>query len=672
MKRFRELLRSELFLAIALLALVSAAAYLPFIARFGYLADDWYEMYAAGTRGAQVFHAIFAIDRPGRAYLMIPLYTLFGQNPIPYNFTAYLFRLLGGLCVLWTMRSTWPAQKRAALLAGLFFTIYPGFLSQPNAIDFQSHIAGLFFATLSIALTVQAILSSKPAARIALTALAIFFGLAYLSQMEYYIGFEAVRLVFIFLLARSAGTDWRARLVKTAGMSLPFLLVPAGFITWRLLFFESARKATDLGVQLAALFASPAHTLLGWATNLFQDALDVLVFAWSVPPYQALSGLAPLDFLAGLGLAAVCVLLTLLVLRRVPEQSAQRSGREAWRAEVVGAGLVILFAGLIPVTIANRSVSFPDYTRYTLISLIGAVMILAALLETLEDRRLQLALISLLTGLAVLTHFANGLSTARQAEVLRAFWWQVSWRIPQMQPGTTLVVRYPFGGAAEDYFIWGPANLIYYPESRSQEEVQPAIFGATLDRTTATRVLEHTGQQYVDRRGIHTYANYRNVLVLSQPTQRACVRVIDQNQPEFSSGEDERIMLLAPYSEAGRILPDEDFPVPPQAAFGTEPAHGWCYWYEKADYARQRGDWEEVARIGVQVARAGLTPADPIEWMPFLQAYAALGEQERLAELAPAIQADPFVLLQACRLLSGLPLDPATRERVSEFYCLEN
>jgi len=228
MNRLRALVKSELFITIALLTLVSAAAYLPFIGRFGYLADDWYEMYAAGAHGPGVFHDIFAIDRPGRAYLMTPLYLLFGQNPLPYNISAYLFRLLGGLCVLWTLRALWPAQKRAALLAALFFTIYPGFLSQPNAIDFQSHIAGLFFATLSIALTVQALLSPRPDTRIVLTALSIFSGLAYLSQMEYYIGFEIVRLVFIFLLAAPlaprAGTNWKARLLKTVRMSLPFLL----------------------------------------------------------------------------------------------------------------------------------------------------------------------------------------------------------------------------------------------------------------------------------------------------------------------------------------------------------------------------------------------------------------------------------------------------------------
>jgi len=290
----------------------------------------------------------------------------------------------------------------------------------------------------------------------------------------------------------------------------------------------------------------------------------------------------------------------------------------------------------------------------------------------LKGRRLQLALISLLVGLALLTHYHNGLSTARQAEALRLFWWQVSWRIPQMEPGTTLIARYPVGGAAEDYFVWGPANLIYYPDSQDEQYVQPALYAAVLDRATATRVLARAGQKYVDRRGIHTYANFRHVLVLTQPIPGSCVRVIDGSQPELSSYEDERIMLMAPYSETGRILKGEDFPVPPQAAFGSEPVRGWCYQYEKAAYARQVGDWQEAVRIGEDAARSGLAPADPIEWMPFLQAYAVLGDGARLTELAPSILGDPFVSWQACRTLTGMPLEPSVLEQVKELFCLEN
>ena len=81
---------SYFWVEVAVLTGMSALAYLPLVVKFGYFNDDWYLMYDVGTQGPQFFQHIFAIDRPGRALLMIPLYHLFGMNPLPYNLIAFL------------------------------------------------------------------------------------------------------------------------------------------------------------------------------------------------------------------------------------------------------------------------------------------------------------------------------------------------------------------------------------------------------------------------------------------------------------------------------------------------------------------------------------------------------------------------------------------------------
>src|SRR5512140_1602904 len=192
--------RSSLWSA-ALLLIVSALAYLPFIGCFGYFNDDWYLMYAAGAHGPAVFWDIFSVDRPFRALVMIPAYTLFGANPLPYNISAFLFRLLGALALLWLLHMLWPRQRAATTAMALLYLVYPGFLSQPNAIDFQSHIVGLAAACLSMALTVKAVLMRRPLTRAALFVLSILLGLLSLGQMEWYIGFEYLRWAAVFVLA---------------------------------------------------------------------------------------------------------------------------------------------------------------------------------------------------------------------------------------------------------------------------------------------------------------------------------------------------------------------------------------------------------------------------------------------------------------------------------------
>ena len=157
------------------------------------------------------------------------------------------------------------------------------------------------------------------------------------------------------------------------------------------------------------------------------------------------------------------------------------------------------------------------------------------------------------------------------------------------------------GQAGEDYTIWSPANLIYYPDSQSQKFIQPAIYAALLNHDAVDKVLTQKGVEYDTRRGsIHTFRNYSDILVITQTGPGSCVRVIDGHQTELSSYEDERVMLMAPYSQIQDVLPGTQFRTPPQLPFGSEPTRGWCYYYEKASYARQVGDWQTVLNLGIK------------------------------------------------------------------------
>ncbi len=119
------------------------------------------------------------------------------------------------------------------------------------------------------------------------------------------------------------------------------------------------------------------------------------------------------------------------------------------------------------------------------------------------------------------------------------------------------------------------------------------------------------------------------------------------------------------------IVLDDKFKTPPQFLFGVEPAHNWCYYYEKADYERQRGDWDGVISIGEVASSKGLSPADLIEWMPFLQAYVHVGDVKKLEALAPIVTNDPFVAQQACNYLQKVPsISAEMLQSIQKNYCL--
>ena len=82
----------------------------------------------------------------------------------------------------------------------------------------------------------------------------------------------------------------------------------------------------------------------------------------------------------------------------------------------------------------------------------------------------------------------------------------------------------------------------------------------------------------------------------------SCLRVLDPQLDPQNEMLPEMIRASASLSNTAQILPDgsADPAVPPLTQFGKEPAHGWCYYFEKADLARQQQDWQQVAALGDQ------------------------------------------------------------------------
>ncbi|MEI6291291.1 MAG: hypothetical protein WCP19_12740, partial [Chloroflexota bacterium] len=134
------------------------------------------------------------------------------------------------------------------------------------------------------------------------------------------------------------------------------------------------------------------------------------------------------------------------------------------------------------------------------------------------------------------------------------------------------------------------------------------------------------------------------------------------------------VRYVGAYSNLDRIMVDGVSPVPSKSIFGVEPAHTWCYYYEKAELALQKQDWQEIIRLGKEVNQHELHPVDRIEWAPFLQAYAFSGDEMSFKSTALKIDSSPFVRLQACKTITqmktnGIPLSAGIESLLGEKLC---
>ncbi len=650
-ERLRPLYQRETLVTALLVAVMAVLAYLSMAGRTGFYRDDWHVVWSGTARGALSVFDLHVVDRPFMGAVYALAFAIFGNHPLGWYLYAFGLRLAGGLAFLWLVRLLWPQRRWETSAMALLFVVYPGFLQLPEASAYQAHLTALLAGTLSLALTVAALKSARPGRAGLLTVLSALAALFSYLMMEWMVGLEGARLALIVYWALRNEPDRIAAARKALLRWLPYLLAVGVFLTWRLFIFKSARPVTDTNALKQMYLSNPLGMLLRLVIETGRDFFETAFLAYGVPLYNLAARAGYPDLLAGLGLALIGAGLAWLAWRLLREEPVEQDQPEerGWQGQAALLGAVMLVAGLLPVTLSNRDVLFSDtFDRYTLAALPGAAIFLVAGICAFLRRPYRVSAVAFLLGVSILTHYENGAYFRNFWEAQRQVWWQLSWRAPDLKDNTALVVQMPEAyRLAEGYEAWGPANLIYRPQSHT-----PLISAETLNDESLLQMLRQESYGRSFRRVEYT-VDFKNLLVLSEPGDGACLHVLDRDTLEVSEHEDPSVRLLAAYSSASLILPEGESHSPAASIFGHEPALGWCYYYQKASLARQRGDWAEVARLGDEAFQSGFAPRDASEWMPFYEGYAQTGNIAQSNRIGQILRAEPGFTAAYCQNAQG-------------------
>ncbi len=661
---------------ILFLLFIPAVVYLPYIGSLTYFKDDWYYIYDGMVGGAKIFHEMFRIDRPARGFFFELYFSLFGPNPLPYHLGAFIWRGLSAIGALWIFNILWPKERKFAFIAALLFAIYPGYFWWISAIEYQPMIASLALQVFSIAFTLQAIQSSKTVLKIAWLLGAIFTGWAYIALVDYAIGMEVFRFVCVFILINRTSQDSFWRKVFASFRALGWnLLIPIGFSLWRILLFDNQREATDIGGQLSVFLNNPIATVMDWFFQLYNSLLNLSILAWINQFPAFLQGLRLRDTALGLFIAVVVILLLVFAERMIKqsaESNAWEGGQEQVRKEALLLGGLGMVFGVLPVIMANRYVNIAGFSHYGLPASLAAALFMAGFLDSLSLQRARSVMLFAVVGFASLAHYGIAANAVMEEEALQKFWWQVSWRVPALRSGTTLVINYPLYGMGDGgYGLMEAANIIYFPEFTGEVPVHYSLAGLTLNSETLPDILDGSRYNQTQYRSHAVDFDYGNLLIMSQPTLGSCVHVLDGLLPLISMYDPVNVAFAAPSSKIENVLVDAEPALPPEYIFGEEPEHNWCYYFQKADLASQLGKWEDAAALGEEAIRLELSPEDRSEWLPFLKAYAITGNAERLTQTARRITGDKSLRQQACDMLTSIdgPLMQDVKQVIALDYC---
>ena len=652
----QKVLKNETFFSILLIFLTTLITYGVSIPSLGYYHDDWFVLWSGQSRGAESLMPLFSTDRPFMGVVYSVVYRLLGDTILNWHLYALLWRFIGGLAFFWILRLVWPDQKYLTTVMTVLFLVYPGFLSQPNANTKQNHLFGFGSALLSIALMLQALKTSRQGWKIICAFLSLILTANYLWIYEYMIGFEGTRLLLLgYVLFQNGVREFRALVREVLKRLWPYWLITLGFLYWRVFIFEGDRNATDVSGLAGSYFSNFRFMSIRLILETIKDFLDTSVFAWFVEPYHQFS-LAPYsNLVVALIVAALVASLVWLYtsLFRTQwsivdhEQGTPRLLRDfLW----IGA-LVILFA-VTPVIASGRQMDLYDpYKSYGLHPIPGVTLFIIGIVLMLQPVFRRWALVALVL-ISVSTQVLNADYWERYWEVQREMAWQLTWRAPDIQDHTLVMASLSGGfNPQQDYEVWGPINLIYNPGAAKA----PAIQAEVLNSATAYDILRKEVRSNLVR-DIRIHRDFNNLLLISYPSSASCFHVIDGTLPVYSGSESLLVRQVGAYSHVNRIIPSGEAPVPPASIFGTEPAHGWCYYYQKASLARQAGNWEEIGRLYDEVRALRLETEDTSEVIPFFEGLVNLKRYEDAQSLyKKEIKGQAEVRFPLCNTLATDP-----------------
>jgi len=604
-----------------LLLAVTVLAYGWQLTRLGFYWDDWVFVYRYQTLG--VLNTIFyGGTRQLGVFALMPGFLLAGDSPLLWHIYSLLLRWGVALLFWWALNKIWPAQKTAITLMAALFAVHPAFSQQSISVVYS-----LQFVTYAIFLLSFGWMASAERAvsrRWLWLALALAGQALHLFIVEYFVGLEVIRpLAFYFL--QPGESRWRR--AKSAFVRwLPYLLVLMVYAVWRSGVLGGGFDDYEYKTFGAFLRLDPRAALVEAVEYGLKDILLLLVNTWNGTLSPAIINLGqPYNFFSLIVAVFSAFGLSFALSRlELETDSPENDGFLAQAAFLAFAAVVVSF---IPSWFVRRHIVEPGNfgDRFALAGLFGASMLVVVFARFFGGRRERGTLLAaLFVGLAIGAQIRYANSYRWDWERQLRTYWQVSWRAPALQPGTVLVGFDSISTTTVNYVGAFAFNNLYQPDP---PPAMPAIWYLNYPKTNiAVNLDRFRSGQWVFKDEFDLYT----VLLTPQNslgvdyTDGRCIKILTSDDLANYSLADE-FRPVAGFSNPALIQPESGFP-PQQRIFGPEPNANWCYYFQKADLARQLGDWERVISLKKEADKAGFEPLSAYELMPFIEAYAMRAE----------------------------------------------
>jgi hypothetical protein len=614
---------------ILLVVVISVLTYGLLLPWLSFYIDDWTFNWVYQTFGSAGLFNYFSTNRPFWGLLYQVTLPIFQDNILAWQIFGLVTRIIASLSFYWLVCLLWPKKSGLTLTAALLFAVYPGFLLQPIALCF-GHI-WIVYSVFLLSNSFTVLAWQNPQRRTIYTVIAVVLSLLNVLSMEYFLPLEMLRYALLFYLQNEPQTFFK-RAWYAFKTWLPYFIVLIGVTLYRAFFFKDQTHIYSLGL-MDILKQNVGSGLVKLLQEVGSALYQSVIVAWFQPFQQLVQRFAlNRTYLGALGIILIAFVLAVFGLYRKSGQQNDHSLSVIWIALYA-----LLFAG-IPFYVTFLPVQATAIvSRFTLPFMVGVALLLAGLLAYLPLAWLRNGLAALLIAAAVGMNLFNANDYRLLAQKNNEMMYEIAWRAPSLKPGTLVITNeQPFSFYYTQSTLKAELNLIYPHSAQDQ-------FGWTYARDlAAAKTLALNPDEKIEIPGmVKNYSGTISDIVVFQLDEDGCVRFIDK-QSWFIPKEINEYSLENFSNQSNLISGSDTSVVLDQSLIGSEPEHGFCYYFEKADLALQQKDYAAIGQYYAQVQQKGLHTENGYEWAPFIEGLARNGQwQEALTLSEQVIEANP-------------------------------
>lgn len=613
------------------------------ITKLGFYWDDWAKTLVYHVDGLKGYWEYYAYDRPLSAWTHVLLYPFLGEVPLHWHIFTLLMRWLSAVAMWWCLGLLWPAARRPVTYATLLFIVYPVFTQQSIAVTYHQQWMQYVLYFLSLGFMILAI-QKKKYFWILSSCSILLLGMQ-ITITEYFIPLELIRPFILWFLISKSQPTLNKRIFRVIKLWLPYLLMLLIYIIWRQFFMQLTDEDPYQLSLLSDLLMQPGATIKELIKVIFVDSVKMILTTWS-PVWDIGLSINPdrVTLISWL-VSIVCFLsLSAYLWLFNRKNSSDEEDPNSWIKQALIIGLFAMILGVLPAWITNRSV-IEDYhaDRYALPSMWGIALLFICALEYLVKNRIhQSILLSLLIGLAVIFHIRTGDEYRQVWENQISFYWQLHWRAPNLEPGTAIILEEePFPN--QGLFSTSSAINFLYPQTNDIQNLSYWVY--TLRPRYSSFVPDPLEINFKSSFRSLSFmgSTPASILIYYDPGRANCLWVLDQNRDQNDPALPDLTQAFLPISNLNQI---KSGPVrenyPPKHILGSEPDNDWCYFYQKAELARQSEDWQTIVDLANKAREEGYEPIHPRsktphEWLVFIEGYAYTGQWSKVEEIINSV-----------------------------------